>query len=66
MSDDEKAVDRSEAADARRFRWLLSGNGYFMEEQMLCGAAPCDDAEQDDARREIDEAMARWPSQQRE
>lgn len=50
-------VDRSDAADANRFRWLLSGNGYFMEEQMLCGHGSCSLSEQDDARREIDEAM---------
>ena len=52
-------VDRSDEADARRLRWVLDGNGYFMEEQMLCGHPPCDDEEKDDARRAIDEAMAR-------
>lgn len=50
-------VDRSDAADAARLRWLLNGNGYFMEEQYLCGHAPCDDEEQDDAREKIDAAM---------
>ena len=29
------SIDRSDKADAERFRWLLQGNGYFMEEQML-------------------------------
>ncbi|CAK1286780.1 hypothetical protein NQH47_00270 [Burkholderia pseudomallei] len=23
--------------DAERYRWLCDGNGYFLEEQMLCG-----------------------------
>jgi hypothetical protein len=44
-------------ADAARMRWLLSGNGYFMEEEMLCGHGPCDPTEQDEARRRIDEQM---------
>jgi hypothetical protein len=50
-------LDRSDVADAKRFRWLLSGNGYFMEEEMICGHAPTDDAERDKAREKIDEAM---------
>ena len=50
-------IDRSDAADANRFRWLLSGNGYFMEEQQLCGHEPSSPSEQDNARREIDDAM---------
>ena len=45
-------------ADASRMRWLLAGNGYFMEENMLCGHGPCDKEEQDEARRKIDEEMA--------
>lgn len=53
------SVDRSDAADARRFRWLLAGNGYFMEEQMICGHPPCDEEEQDNARSQLDDAMAR-------
>lgn len=53
-------VDKSIEADAKRMRWLLNGNGYFMEELHLCGHAPCDEKEQDDARREIDEAMSRY------
>lgn len=24
-------------ADAQRYEWLCDGNGYFMEEEMLCG-----------------------------
>lgn len=24
-------------ADALRYQWLCDGNGYFMEEEMLCG-----------------------------
>jgi hypothetical protein len=48
-------LDRSDAADARRFRWLLNGNGYFLEEAMLCGHEQFD--ESDEARRAIDKAM---------
>lgn len=60
-------MDRSDAADARRFRWLLAGNGYFMEEEMLCGVAPADEAEQDKARQMIDEAEKRQqPFERRE
>lgn len=51
-------VDRSDAADARRFRWLLNGNGYFMEENSLCGSSPCREGEQDDAREWIDKEIA--------
>jgi hypothetical protein len=25
-------------ADARRFRWLCDGNGYFLEEQAIAGS----------------------------
>ena len=50
-------VDDSEAADAARMRWILQGNGYFMEEQGLCGHGPCDEQEINDARREIDKRM---------
>jgi hypothetical protein len=52
-------IDRSDAADAKRLRWMLAGNGYFLEERMLCGHPPCDEREQDDARQEIDETMQR-------
>lgn len=51
-----QAIDRSDAADAKRLRWILNGQGYFMEEAGLCGH-PCDEAEQDDARMRIDAAM---------
>jgi hypothetical protein len=52
-------IDKSDAADAKRMRWLLNGNGYFMEEEMLCGYSEgltCD--EQDHCRAVIDAAMA--------
>ena len=45
-------------ADASRMRWMLAGNGYFMEENMLCGHLPCSKEAQDEARQQIDEAMA--------
>lgn len=51
-------IDKSDAADAKRMRWMLSGHGYFMEEEFLCGHDPCGEVEQNDARRRIDEAMA--------
>ena len=50
-------IDRSDGADAKRMRWLLSGHGYFMEEEMLCGVSPCSNVEQDRARLAIDAAM---------
>lgn len=50
--------DRSETADAKRFRWLLDGNGYFMEAMLLCGIGPCSDDEKDAARKCIDDEMA--------
>jgi len=55
---DAPPVDKSTEADAKRMRWLLNGNGYFMEEEMLCGHDFCTEADQDDARIRIDEAMA--------
>lgn len=48
-------LDLCDAADAKRFRWLLSGSGYFMEENSLCGHGPCDILEQHAARWKIDE-----------
>ena len=51
-------VDRSDAADARRFRWLLSGYGYYMEEEGLCGHPVTADWERDRARLNIDDAMS--------
>jgi len=52
-------IDRSDEADAKRMRWLLSGNGYFMEEEGLCGPwqDPNDEKEKDRARVVIDEEM---------
>jgi hypothetical protein len=54
-------ADTSDAADAARFRWLLEGNGYFMEETGLCGIGPCDQTEKNEARLEIDKEMKRRP-----
>jgi len=48
-------IDRSIEADAKRFRWLLDGNGYFLEEQFLLGGS--DPKEQDEVRIAIDEEM---------
>lgn len=50
-------IDTSEAADAARFRWLLDGNGYFMEEEGLCGYSFNNESDKMDARRKIDAAM---------
>src|ERR1700686_3541683 len=50
-------IDRSDAKDAARFRWLLAGNGYFMEQNLLCGFPETDEDERDDAREKIDEAI---------
>jgi hypothetical protein len=54
MSDAEKDIDRSEAADAARFRWLIAGNSYWLEEWGVAGHGP---GEEDDARELIDEWM---------
>lgn len=51
------AIDKSDEADAKRMRWLLNGNGYFMEENFLCGHEPVTDDEADRARAAIDAAM---------
>ncbi len=51
------AVDDSEEADAARFRWMLEGAGYFMEEEGLCGHGPCSEQEKREARRAIDLRM---------
>lgn len=51
-------MDKSDSADAARFRWLLDGHGYFMEENYLCGHFPTTEMEQDKARAEIDSAIA--------
>lgn len=52
-------LDRSDAADARRLRWLLNGHEYFLEEDMLPSPwmREGDEAEMDRTRRKIDEAM---------
>lgn len=54
-----RVLDRSDAADAARLRWMLNGNGYFLEENSLCGQGPRGVAaeEMDEARRMIDDAM---------
>jgi len=46
--------DKSRGADARRFRWLVSGKGYFLEHLALCGH---DSRDEDLARKVIDAAM---------
>lgn len=50
-------IDKSDAADAKRLRWMLSGHGYF-EEKVIIGCQERSDQEQDEARRLFDEAMA--------
>ena len=55
--DDIKVIDRTDQADAERFRWMLAGNGYFMEENLLCGHDPVSTSEADDAVKMIDEQM---------
>ena len=51
-------LDRSDAADAARLRWMLAGNGFVLEEEGLCGFKPTGPTEQDKARRDIDAAIA--------
>jgi hypothetical protein len=53
------AVLSSAEGDAKRFLWLLQGNGFFMEENCLCGPGTDhdDSGEQDRARKAIDKAM---------
>jgi hypothetical protein len=53
----ETELDRSEAADAARFRWLVAGNSYLLEE---FGVGNCQ-GEEDDARELIDEWMQEHP-----
>ena len=50
-------IDRSIGADAKRFRWLLDGNGYFMEEEMLCSPHSHTEEDKDKARIAIDRQM---------
>lgn len=59
LQDSDPTELNSDVADARRLRWLLSGNGYFLEEHSLCGHGPCDEDEMNGARIEIDRAMRR-------
>ena len=44
-------------ADAERMRWILDGNGYFRENEMLCGHGPCSEEAKSAARAVIDAAM---------
>jgi hypothetical protein len=53
----ETELDRSEAADAARFRWLVAGNGYLLEEM---GVGNCS-GEEDDAREAVDGWMQEHP-----
>ncbi len=48
---------RQDRKDADRLRWMLSGHGYFLEEEMLCGTGPTSDEEKAEARERIDVAM---------
>lgn len=57
MTDRTPPLDKSDAADAKRLRWLLNGNGYFLEEEGVCGHSPCSEDQQDAARRLIDAEM---------
>jgi hypothetical protein len=44
--------------DDQRFKWILNGNGYFLEEEALCGNYVfVTDAEKQRARDAIDAAM---------
>lgn len=44
-------------ADAKRMRWLLDGNGYFMEDSYLCSGAIFDEEDKRKARQMIDSEM---------
>ena len=52
--DDVVAPNEDDAADARRFRKLLDGNGFLLEQQGLCGVRPVSDGEKTRARALID------------
>lgn len=52
-------IDDSVEADAKRMRWILNGNGFFMEEKGICACGPCDKEEQDKARYKIDQEIER-------
>lgn len=52
------STDRSIEADARRFRWLLNGNSYFLEEERLCGhRETVTEEDKKEARKRIDKMM---------
>ncbi len=52
-------VDRSDAADARRMRWILDGNGYALEEEGKSAHwTKGDEKEADETRRWIDVEIA--------
>lgn len=53
-------LDRSDAADAARFRWIINGHGWLLEGFCL-GAYSDDPSALDEARRAIDERMQRPP-----
>jgi hypothetical protein len=53
----ETELDRSDAADAERFRWLVAGNSYLLEEFGVGDHK----GEEDDCRRLIDEWMQKHP-----
>jgi hypothetical protein len=55
----ETELDRSEAADAARFRWLVAGNSYLLEEFSVGDCKGEED--EDDCRRLIDEWMEEHP-----
>jgi hypothetical protein len=50
---DQRILDR---ADAERFRWLIDGNGYFMEEAHLCSYLSSDQ-DKAEARAAIDKMI---------
>lgn len=44
--------------DTVRFRWLLNGNSYFLEEERLCGhRETVTEEDKKEARRRIDKMM---------
>ncbi len=53
------SLDRSDAADAIRFRWILRGNGYFIPAPDLYRRGPIG---VDQTRRVIDDMIAKAQS----
>lgn len=53
----EAELDRFDAADAARFRWLVAGSGYLLEEFGVGGVM----GEEDECRRLLDEWMEEHP-----